>query len=56
MAIVVQVFVAVQMDVALVLAESEKQLVFQRAKPLRADVSPVDLYGPNANSTAKPAV
>ena len=40
-------FQAVSMDVARVLHESEIQLLFQRAKPLRADVSPVDLYGPN---------
>ena len=43
-------FQAVSMDCARVLHESEIQLLFQRAKPLRADVSPVDLYGPNARA------
>jgi len=45
-------FQAVSMDVARVLHESEIQLLFQRAKPLCADFSPVDLYGPNARLTA----
>lgn len=44
-------FQAVSMDAARVLHESEIQLLFQRAKPLRADVSPVDLYGPNAKQS-----
>ena len=43
---------AVSMDVQRVLAESDIQLVFQRSRPLRAGVEPVDLYGPNAR--AKP--
>ncbi len=38
---------AVSMDVQRVLAESDIQLVFQRARPLRAGVEPVELYGPN---------
>ena len=47
-------FQAVSMDAARVLHESEIQLLFQRAKPLRADVSPVDLYGPNARLSGGP--
>lgn len=43
-------FQAVSMDAARVLHESEIQLLFQREKPLRADVSPVDLYGPNVRA------
>jgi len=39
---------AVSMEVQRVLAESDIQLVFQRARPLRAGVEPVELYGPNA--------
>ena len=42
---------AVSMDVQRVLAESDIQLMFQRARPLRAGVEPVDLYGPNADVT-----
>lgn len=42
-------FQAVSMEADRVLHESEIQLLFQRAKPLRADVSPMDLYGPNAS-------
>jgi hypothetical protein len=40
-------FHAVSMEANRVLHESEIQLLFQRAKPLRADVSHVDLYGQN---------
>jgi len=43
-------FQAVRLDVARVLHESEIQLLFQRAKPLRADASPVVLYGPNVRA------
>lgn len=45
---------AVRMDVQRVLAESDIQLVFQRARPLRAGVEPVELYGPNAELTGRP--
>lgn len=36
---------AVQMDAQRILAESDIQLVFQRARPLRAGAEPVQLYG-----------
>jgi hypothetical protein len=44
-------FQAVSMEVACVLRESEIQLLFQRAKPLREDASHVDLYGTNLAAT-----
>lgn len=47
-------FQAVSMEADRVLHESEIQLLFQRAKPLRADVSPVDLYGPNVEAKWAP--
>lgn len=42
---------AVQLMADRVLAESDIQLVFQRSRPLRAAVEPVDLYGHNVMST-----
>ena len=41
-------YCAVRMEVSRVLAESEVQCVFERARPLREDVEPVELYPPNA--------
>ena len=37
-------FQAVRMRVGRILAESDKQLVFDRVAPLREDVEPFDLY------------
>lgn len=39
---------AVKMQVGRVLAASELQCVFERAKPLRCDVERVELYSPNS--------
>ena len=44
-------FQAVEMDVARVLYESEIQLIFQRARPLRIGVEVLDLYGANVGAT-----
>ena len=41
-------YCAVKMEVGRILAESDIQCVFERSKPLREDVVPVDLYPPNA--------
>ena len=35
---------AVRMEVGRILAESDIQCVFERSKPLREDVEPIDLY------------
>ena len=37
---------AVLMDVDRILASSDLQCVFERAKPLQSGIAPVDLYGP----------
>lgn len=41
-------YCAVKMEAGRILAESDIQCVFERAKPLRDDVEPVELYPPNA--------
>jgi len=40
-------YCAVKMEVGRILAESDIQCVFERAKPLREGVEPVELYPPN---------
>jgi len=40
-------YCAVKMEAGRILAESDIQCVFERAKPLREGVEPVELYPPN---------